>query len=146
MFTKKQMIAYAALLLTGVITMEAKAPTIATLSWGTVTVKNPDGLVRKYKDCKLYPAGSQAWDWRKTGTEHVPGIQISDLADFIDDVDIVILSKGMDSVLQTKEDTIDFLKSKGKEYHLLPTKEAMTLYNELVAQGKKVGALIHSTC
>jgi hypothetical protein len=28
-----------------------------------------------FKDAKLFPGGARAWDWRETGTGHVPGIQ-----------------------------------------------------------------------
>jgi len=123
-----------------------QAPIISSIVWGKVVVKNPDGKECVYKDCILTPKGSQKWDWNKTGTEHVPGIQIDDIKDFIDEVDIIILSKGMDNQLQTKTDTYSYVKEKKKKLHILNTRLAVEKYNELVAQGVKVGALIHSTC
>ena len=116
------------------------------------------------------PKGSKTWDWRITGTEHDPGIQVADLnipighQKFIDTVDIVILSLGMHKVLRVADETKDFLESKGiafwstdndtkdilaingKGYCMLQTEKAVKLYNELLEQGKKVGILIHSTC
>lgn len=124
----------------------AAGPVVTSLVWGTITVKNPDQSVHTYKDCKLSPLGSQAWDWGLTGTRHFPGIQIGDFSDFINAVDIVILSRGMDLMLNVQDNTIAFLKSNKKEYYLLQSKEAVELYNKLVTEGKKVGALIHSTC
>uniref|UniRef100_A0A3P9PWJ0 Adipogenesis associated, Mth938 domain containing n=1 Tax=Poecilia reticulata TaxID=8081 RepID=A0A3P9PWJ0_POERE len=42
------------------------SPEIATLSWGLMKVK---GCSSSYKDCKVWPGGSRAWDWRETGTD-----------------------------------------------------------------------------
>jgi hypothetical protein len=33
------------------------------------------------KDFKLYPGGGREWNWRKTNTGHVPGIQPADVQD-----------------------------------------------------------------
>lgn len=41
------------------------SPEIASLSWGHMKVK---GCSTSYKDCKVWPGGSRAWDWRETGT------------------------------------------------------------------------------
>ncbi len=128
------------------------APKITAISWGSVTVTDAQGAEHKYKDCLVYPTGSKNWDWRLTGTEHVPGIQIADLntpigrKKFIDAVDIVILSRGMHKILQVQGETLAFIESLGKEYHVEETEKAVKLYNTLVEEGKKVGALIHSTC
>ncbi|XP_052014340.1 mth938 domain-containing protein isoform X2 [Apodemus sylvaticus] len=40
------------------------SPKIASLSWGQMKVQDST-----YKDCKVWPGGSRAWDWRETGTE-----------------------------------------------------------------------------
>ncbi|XP_073341237.1 mth938 domain-containing protein isoform X1 [Pagrus major] len=42
------------------------SPEIASLSWGHMKVK---GCSSSYKDCKVWPGGSRAWDWRETGTD-----------------------------------------------------------------------------
>ncbi|XP_062241730.1 mth938 domain-containing protein isoform X1 [Platichthys flesus] len=41
------------------------SPEISSLSWGHMKVK---GCSSSYKDCKVWPGGSRAWDWRETGT------------------------------------------------------------------------------
>ncbi|XP_068572756.1 mth938 domain-containing protein isoform X1 [Cebidichthys violaceus] len=46
--------------------MDMSSPEIASLSWGHMKVK---GCPSSYKDCKVWPGGSRAWDWRETGTE-----------------------------------------------------------------------------
>jgi hypothetical protein len=116
------------------------------VSWGTMQVIHEDGSVHNYKDCKVFPSGSKPWDWRQTGTKHVPGIQVSDIEELIDQADIIILSRGVQGVLQTKPDTIAYLKNKGKEYYIELTEEAVNLYNNLTKSGKRVAALFHSTC
>lgn len=50
--------------LTGKLIMSS--PEIASLSWGHMKVK---GCSTSYKDCKVWPGGSRAWDWRETGTD-----------------------------------------------------------------------------
>ncbi|KAM5320091.1 mth938 domain-containing protein isoform 2-T3 [Glossophaga mutica] len=45
------------------------SPEIASLSWGQMKVQ---GSTKTYKDCKVWPGGSRAWDWRETGTEVPP--------------------------------------------------------------------------
>ena len=119
---------------------------ITHLSWGKVTVEYPDKTTVNYKDALVYPEGSQKWDWKKTGTEHVPGIQIADVKELADKVEIVILSRGMDLVLQVKSETLEYLRSRNKEYHVLQSEQAVKLYNSLISQGKRVGIVLHSTC
>lgn len=121
------------------------APKVTHFKWGEIEVTEVDGTVKKYKDAKLSPAGSKNWDWKATGTQHVPGIQIADLNDIID-ADIFILSRGVDLILQTMPETENYLKNLGKQYYILQSEEAVKKYNELVDAGKKVAALIHSTC
>ena len=99
------------------------------------------------KDVKLWPGGGRAWDWRETNTSHVPGIQVADTAEVIDHgAEIIVLSRGMELVLQTAPETIAWLAQHGVKYHLLETREAVKLYNELAGQGIAVGGLFHSTC
>ena len=117
------------------------SPEITELKWGTV--KTAD---HSYKDAKLYPGGSRAWDWNETGTQHVPGIQPADVEELIDNgAEIIILSKGINERLQTKQETKNYLDDQGCEYFILQTEKAVEKYNE-ICQSKPVGALIHSTC
>lgn len=121
---------------------KTKSPKITSFSWGHLEIS--DG--NSYKDAKLYPGGSSEWDWNETGTQHVPGIQPEDLKTLLEnDCEIVILSKGVNERLQTKQETIEMLKSENMDYRILQTEEAISKYNEL-AESEQVGALIHSTC
>jgi len=101
---------------------------------------------KPYKDAKLFPGGSREWDWRETGTQHVPGIQPTDVEELLKHgATEVILSKGMYEQLHVCTETLQTLKERGITTHILQTKEAVRLYNEL-REKKLVGGLFHSTC
>lgn len=121
------------------------APEITHISWGKIVVRE-GGKNTEYKDAKVWTAKACTWDWKKTGTLHVPGVQIADIEEFINEVDEVILTRGMDLVLQVPQETIDFVRSMGKKCHVGQTEDMVKLYNELVKQGKKIGGVFHSTC
>ena len=116
---------------------------ITHISWGKVII---DGL-GEGKDWKLFPGGGREWDWSETGTRHVPGIQPADVLELVEHgCTDIILSRGMELRLQTCAETLDLLKDKSITAHWLETKEAAALYNQLLAEGRPVGALLHSTC
>jgi len=118
-----------------------KSPQITSIVWGTIKVG-----VNQYKDAKLWPGGSRAWDWRETGTHHNPGIQPADITELLDHgSEIIVLSKGMCEKLQITPEAVEDLKNREIELHILQTDEAVRIYNKL-AEDKPVGALIHSTC
>ena len=119
-----------------------QSPRIRHLSWGRLEV---EGL-GAFKDAKLYPGGARAWDWRETGTRHVPGIQAADVQELLEHgAEVVVLSKGVLERLQVCPETLALLERKGIPAHVLPTGDAVRLYNELAAR-QKVGGLFHSTC
>jgi hypothetical protein len=121
----------------------AESPLIQRIEWGQIEV---EGLGAG-KDVKLWPGGGRAWDWRETGTKHVPGIQISDVTELLEQGSgIVVLSRGMQLVLQTCPETLAFLEGAAKTVHVLETREAVRLYNSLSAGGHPVGGIFHSTC
>jgi hypothetical protein len=120
----------------------SSSPRILHISWGEMEV---EGLGHG-KDFKLYPGGGRAWDWNETGTRHVPGIQPADVAELLEKgSEVIVLSRGIDLVLQTCPETLELLRSKNIPVHVLETKEAVRLYNELAAD-QPVGGLFHSTC
>jgi len=49
-------------------------------------------------------------------------------------------------MLQVTPEVLTYLEEQSKEYFVKPTPEAIKLYNDLVKDGKKVCALLHSTC
>jgi len=123
--------------------------TSTACGWGKLIVY-VNNVPQEFKDAKVWvgikDAQAKEWDWRATGTRHVPGIQPSDLDEFIDQVDEVILTRGVELVLQVPQETIEYVKSKGKVCHVGETPDMIELFNKLVDQGKKVGGVFHSTC
>jgi hypothetical protein len=98
------------------------------------------------RDFKLYPGGARAWDWKETGTHHVPGIQPGDSQELLDHGScIIILSRGMHLALQTCAETCELLRQQGVTYHIEETTAAVEHYNQL-AETQPVGGLFHSTC
>ncbi len=128
----------------------SSSPIIKHISWGKIQLEHNGTLTTQLTtytyDCKIWPGGSKKWDWKETGTHHDPGIQIADVQDLVDTADIFVLSRGMQEMLKVKQETIDFLKSKNKIVHVEQTEKAVEMYNKHVKEGKKVAALIHSTC
>ncbi|XP_074534908.1 mth938 domain-containing protein isoform X1 [Halichoeres trimaculatus] len=148
------------------------SPEITSLSWGHMKVK---GCASNYKDCKVWPGGSRAWDWRETGTDvsetrnrkqetgnrhdarsshvavlppqHRPGVQPADLEEVLrKGVDLLVIGRGMSEALGVPSATLDFVKQKGVDVRVLQTEKAVAEYNKLVGQGAKVGGVFHSTC
>ena len=118
------------------------APRITRLSWGHLEVEG----ARAFKDAKLYPGGAREWDWRETGTHHVPGIQPADVAELLDHgAEVVVLSKGILERLRVCPETLDLLRDRGVAVHVLQTEQAVARYNEL-GRRAPVGGLFHSTC
>jgi hypothetical protein len=121
---------------------DKRSPRITHISWGHMEV---EGL-GSGKDFKLYPGGGREWDWRETNTEHVPGIQPTDVRELLEKGSkVIVLSRGMQLRLQTCPETLQVLKDKGIVVHIEETRKAVELYNKL-ARGELVAGLFHSTC
>jgi len=120
-----------------------RSPRIKHVSWGRLDI---EGEAEPYKDAKLFPGGSRAWNWRDTGTTHSPGIQIADLQELLDQgAKVVVLSRGMAECLHVPRETLEFLKQRQIAAHVLPTQHAVARYNKL-AQTEWVGGLFNTTC
>jgi hypothetical protein len=121
---------------------KARSPKITHISWGRMEVDD----LGTGKDFKLYPGGGRAWDWNETGTQHVPGIQPADVHELLErGSEVIVLSRGMDLVLQTCPETLALLKERRVPVHVEETRAAVALYNKL-AEEQAVGGLFHSTC
>ena len=122
--------------------MTGRSPRILAISWGHMKVEGLDDG----KDFKLYPGGGRAWDWNETGTRHSPGVQPADVEELLaNGATVVVLSQGMDKQLQVDPATLILLEQRSITVHVLETREAVALYNELAAD-TPVAGLFHSTC
>lgn len=118
------------------------SPRVIRMSWGEITTE-----VGVFRDAKLWPGGGRNWDWSETGTDHRPGVQPADVSEVLDNgVHLVIIGQGQQERLEVMEDTIEIIRRQGAGVETLESTEAVIRYNEYVAAGKPVGALIHSTC
>ena len=117
---------------------------MAALEWGVLEV---EGRPEPYKDAKLWPGGSREWDWNETGTRHVPGVQLADVAELLEHgARSVVIGRGMHGRLEVSAETRAALAERGVELHAAPTREAVETYHRLRDEAPEVGALIHTTC
>lgn len=126
------------------IAAEAKmrSPRITTIAWGRIEVEG----VGTFRDAKLFPGGAREWDWRETGTEHAPGIQPADVRELLDHgATTIVLSQGMSKRLGICPATLALLKRQGVRVHVLPTQDAVDIYNDL-RKTEQVAGLFHTTC
>lgn len=124
------------------IQTERQSLRIARLSWGHVDVEGHP----PFKDAKVFPGGAREWDWRETGTRHVPGVQPADVQELIDrGAKAVVLSMGIWNRLQVCPETLEILAKSGIEVAVLQTEAAVERFNEL-RENIPVGGLFHSTC
>lgn len=122
---------------------ERTSPLIDHVAWGELTVHG----LGNAKDFKCRPGGGRPWDWRETGTRHVPGIQPDDIEELLrHGAGTIILSRGMCCALRTQQATLDYLQALGLDYYLAETTEAVARYNELARGAYPVAGLFHSTC
>ena len=122
---------------------ESRSPYINHISWGHMEIVG----VGVGKDFKLWPGGGRVWDWRETGTHHVPGIQPVDVEELLDyGSRKIVLSRGMLLMLHTCKETLVILEKRYIPVHIAETKAAVALYNNLSSSGEAVGGLFHSTC
>jgi hypothetical protein len=121
-------------------------PPFTHISWGRIEL-SIDGRTHTFKDCKIWPDGAKEWDWDLTGTRHQPGTQPADIEELLERrVEVIVLSRGMELVLQTCPETEELLCAIGIPYHIGETSRAVALFNQLWAAGKRVGGVFHSTC
>jgi hypothetical protein len=122
---------------------EDRSPAVGGHGWGFVEV---EGLGR-FRDAKLWPGGGRSWDWNETGTRHRPGIQPADVAELVDHgTEVVVLSRGRQLRLETSPETLAALQGHDVEVSVEETGAAIDAYNRLAAAGRRVGALLHTTC
>jgi hypothetical protein len=120
-----------------------RSPSVRSHGWGSIEV---DG-VGTLRDAKLWPGGGRGWDWNETGTRHHPGIQPNDLVELLErGSDIVVLSRGRQLRLKTSPAALALLEDRGIAVVRDETSAAIDEYNRLVAGGRRVGALFHTTC
>jgi len=115
---------------------------IDSIVWGTIRVGS-----KNYKDVRMTPIDVQEWDWKKCDTQHDPGITPQEVQELLDTgADVIVLSKGMMEDLWVSWEALKLLSKSNADFIVTHTRNAVYLYNQYVDEGRKVAALIHSTC
>jgi hypothetical protein len=123
--------------------IEAVSPRVVSHEWGVIEIEGTGRL----RDAKLWPGGGREWDWDETGTRHEPGIQPADLDELLShDPEVVVLSRGRELRLQAMTETLTLLHDQNIEVLHDETSQAIDAYNRLAMEGRRVAALLHSTC
>jgi hypothetical protein len=121
---------------------QQRSPRITALAWGRIEVEG----VGRFKDAKVFPGGAREWDWNETGTAHQPGIQPADVAELLDHgATTIVLSQGRLKRLHICPQTLQLLQERRARTHVLPTAEAVELYNQ-PREREQVAGLFHTTC
>ena len=119
------------------------SPKVVSDSWGELEIEGIGPL----RDAKLWPGGAREWDWNETGTQHEPGIQPADVDELLAyDPEVIVLSRGRERRLQTQPQTLAVLQDRNIEVVVEETSVAISTYNRLSSEGRRVAALVHSTC
>jgi len=113
------------------------------ISWGVVQING-----QTFKDVMLAPGICKEWDWRASGTSHSKGPQKQDIDLLVatGELDYFILTRGMDFKLSISGSILEYVMLKVPNVIICGSEDVMDHYNDLVAKGERVAALIHSTC
>ena len=80
-------------------------------------------------------------------TQHQPGIQPADLMELVEHgPDIVVLSRGRQRRLETSPAALALLEARDVAVVRDETGAAIEEYNRLATEGRRVAALLHTTC
>ncbi|WP_456435992.1 Mth938-like domain-containing protein [Methanopyrus sp.] len=84
----------------------------------------------------------------KFGTSHnLAADELRRLLELCDEEpEIIVVGTGQSGVLSVTDEAREFCEERGMELVEAPTPEAIERYNELKDEGKKVAAVIHTTC
>lgn len=80
---------------------------------------------------------------------YLPGhdLLLEDIKPLVDaKPEYLIIGTGAYGVIKVKKEIIDYVKAKGIELIIMPTKEACAEFNRLIKQNRKVAAFLHNTC
>ncbi|KAM3174600.1 hypothetical protein ACTXT7_010221 [Hymenolepis weldensis] len=129
------------------------SPRILRFRWGSIVVEQIDQYTGerktetvKYKDAKLWPGGSESWDWKEHGTSYRRGITHEDVIELYDTgAQTIVLSMGKMSWLHVPHTVLDDLEHDGYNVIVKPTPIAVEIYNKLAESGHPVAGLFHTT-
>ncbi|PJE57687.1 MAG: hypothetical protein COU82_00605 [Candidatus Portnoybacteria bacterium CG10_big_fil_rev_8_21_14_0_10_38_18] len=108
--------------------------TIDGKKYGQVLIIGDSIMERDYEKLeKLFGTTHRVGDWERD--ELIKG-----------NPEIIVIGTGQSSVMNVDGEITDSLAKKGIEIIVVSTPEAVEIYNAKVKEGKRVNALIHTTC
>lgn len=119
-------------------------PKIDSVKWGKVQVNG-----KKYHQVLIVGKEVFERDKPKLETLFKTSHQIGEWEQkllFSKNPEIILVANGWDGVLKTATDFKNKVIKKGIELRVVLTPKVVEEYNRLVKEGKKVNALIHTTC
>jgi hypothetical protein len=110
---------------------------IESYSFGKITIKGED-----FEDIKIIDDIVTPWH----AAEHHT-VTEQDILDLIENKpDYIIIGTGASGLVYVKNDVIQKIEQKNIKLIIESTKKACEEFNRLKTEGKKVNAILHSTC
>jgi hypothetical protein len=108
--------------------------TIDSKKYGQVVIVGDKVVEREYDRLKkLFGTSHKIGDW-----------ELEELLK--DKPEIIVIGTGQSGALVVDKEIIDAIKREGIELIIEETPQATMIYNDRVTEGKKINALIHTTC
>jgi len=112
---------------------------INSYSFGRITI---NGKVYT-SDIIIFPDGSIQDSWRRKEGHILATLDIINLIEA--NPQLIIVGTGASNLMKVKNEIPEILRTKGIQLKILPTEQAVKLYNETY-QNQKTGACFHLTC
>lgn len=117
---------------------------IDSVGWGEVVIAGKKFFQAMVIEGKAIPRNHEKLE-KLFGTTHV----VADWEEeklLAGDPEAIVIADGWQSALKVSEEAKIRFKKAGAEVKILDIKRAVEEYNRLVEEGRKVNALIHTTC
>jgi len=112
---------------------------IESYSFGSMTVMGENHR----NDLKIIEKQIVANWWRREGH----AVYVEDIDDILySGAKMLVVGTGAYGSMRVTEEAARAIKGRGIELVAVPTKEAVTIFNTLLGQGKRVAGAFHLTC
>lgn len=117
---------------------------IDSVSWGKIFINGQKFDQVIISGGKVLPRETEKLE-KLFGTTHTIGDWEQELLSMVDP-EVIIIGNGYNGVLKVSGEMREKLGHSGAEIKVLLTPAAVSEFQKLVSQGKRVSALIHTTC
>lgn len=119
-------------------------PHLTSTEFGSITIDN-----KKYNQVLILGERVEERDFPRLeelfGTSHRIGPWETEKL-LADQPEVVVVGAGQDGVLEVSDEFLAACRAAGAEVVADKTPAALLVYNRLVGEGKRVNALMHTTC